>query len=88
MKTIYLVPHSHYDAEVFLTREEYLQWGFSNLLEALKLLETEPDFRFTLDQVCYIEPFMERYPECRESVLRFIRKKGFILQAVCMQWRI
>lgn len=75
MKTIYLVPHSHYDAEVFLTREEYLQWGFSNLLEALKLLETEPDFRFTLDQVCYIEPFMERYPECRESVLRFIREK-------------
>ena len=75
MTKVYFVPHTHFDAEVFLTREEYLTWGFSNILDALKLLQKEPEFKFTLEQVCYIEPFMERYPECRESFLKFVREK-------------
>ena len=74
MIKVYFVPHTHFDAEVFLTREEYLIWGFSNILDVLKLLEKEPEYKFTLDQVCYIEPFLERYPECRESFLKFVRE--------------
>ncbi|MCL2813376.1 MAG: hypothetical protein FWD23_02120 [Oscillospiraceae bacterium] len=74
MLKVYFVPHTHFDAEVFLTREEYLSWGFSNILDALKLLEKEPEYKFTLEQVCYIEPFMERYPECRKSFLKFVRE--------------
>lgn len=74
MLKVYFVPHTHFDAEVFLTREEYLNWGFSNILDALKLLEKEPEYKFTLEQVCYIEPFLERYPECKASFLKFVRE--------------
>ena len=74
MKVFY-VPHTHFDAEVFLTREEYLQWGFSILLDVLKLLDAEPSFKFTLDQVCYIEPFLQRYPEYRKTFQKFVDEK-------------
>lgn len=74
MKKIYLVPHTHFDAEVFLTREEYLEWGFSNVLEALRMLRVYPEFRFTIDQVCYVEPFLQRYPECRKEFLGLIKE--------------
>ena len=81
LKKVFIVPHTHFDAEVFLTREETLSWGFSNLLDALALLERDPEFKFTLEQVCYIEPFMERYPECRDTFLRHIRDGR--LEIVC-----
>ncbi|MCL1793443.1 MAG: hypothetical protein FWG34_06210 [Oscillospiraceae bacterium] len=74
MLKVYFVPHTHFDAEVFLTREEYLMWGFSNILDALKLLKKDPEYKFTLEQVCYIEPFLERYPECKKSFMEFIRE--------------
>lgn len=65
MDRIFIVPHTHYDAEVFKTREEYLEWGFLNILDALKMLSTHSDYKFVLDQVAYIKPFIERYPELR-----------------------
>lgn len=65
MDKIFIVPHTHYDAEVFKTREEYLEWGFSNILDALKMLSTHSDYKFVLDQVAYIKPFIERYPELK-----------------------
>ena len=75
MKKIFFVSHTHFDAEVFKTREEYLEQGFLNILEALHLLKKYPEFRFTLDQVCYLEPFMERFPSCREWMLQCIQEK-------------
>jgi len=61
--TVHYVPHTHYDAEVFLTRDETFEIGFSVLLGALASLRAEPSFKFVLDQTCYIEPFLRAYPE-------------------------
>lgn len=61
--TLYIVPHTHYDAEVFLTREATLKWGAEHILDALYLLETDPGYRFTLDQRCYVEGFAHLHPE-------------------------
>src|SRR5690349_18804348 len=70
--TFYFIPHTHWEGAVFKTREEYLQMGLSNILRALKLLRRYPDYRFVLDQACYVKPFLERYPEaqalCRQLV--------------------
>jgi alpha-mannosidase len=60
---VHVVPHTHFDAEVFMGREETLLLGFSNLQMAMNLFKSDPDFRFSLDQVCYIEPYLRRHPE-------------------------
>jgi alpha-mannosidase len=60
--TVLVVPHTHWEGAVFKTREEYLEMGLPNILKALYLLKKYPDYRFVLDQMCYVRPFVERYP--------------------------
>jgi len=57
------IPHTHWEGAVFKTREEYLEMGLPIILRALRLLKQYPDYRFVLDQSCYVQPFLERYPE-------------------------
>ncbi|NLX07005.1 MAG: hypothetical protein GXY33_17850 [Phycisphaerae bacterium] len=71
---VWIVPHTHYDAEVFLTREKTIEIGISILVDALRLLRAEPRFRFLIDQVSYIDPFLKAHPEEREFFLRMVRE--------------
>src|SRR4051812_37036148 len=57
-----VIPHTHWEGAVFKTREEYLEIGLPNILKALYLLKKYPNYRFVLDQMCYVRPFIERYP--------------------------
>jgi len=68
----YIIPHTHWEGAVFKTRDEYLDMGLPNILRALALLKAFPDYRFTLDQVCYVKPFLERYPEEEAAFRRFV----------------
>ena len=61
--TLWIIPHTHWEGAVFKTREEYLEIGLPHILTALELLRTYPDYRFVLDQVAYVKPFLDRYPE-------------------------
>jgi len=69
---LYYIPHTHWEGAVFKTREGYLDMGLQNILRALRLLKTYPDYKFTLDQVAYFKPFLERYPEQEAAFRRFI----------------
>src|SRR5215831_7035453 len=71
-RTLLLVPHTHWEGAVFKTREEYLESGLPNILRALYLLRRYPEYRFVLDQVAYIRPFLERYPEAAEEFRKFV----------------
>ena len=68
------IPHTHWEGAVFKTREEYLDMGLPNILRALVLLKTYPDYRFVLDQVCYVKPFLERYPEQEAAFRKFVEE--------------
>ena len=70
--TFFIVPHTHWEGAVFKTREEYLELGLPNILRALTLLKTQPDYRFVLDQACYVKPFLERYPTEEAALRQFV----------------
>ncbi len=59
---VLVIPHTHWEGAVFKTREEYLEIGLPNIVKALYLLKKYPNYRFVLDQMCYVRPFLERYP--------------------------
>ena len=40
---VHYVPHTHYDAEVFLSRDETFEIGYSVLLGALAAMRTDPE---------------------------------------------
>jgi alpha-mannosidase len=71
-QTLYYIPHTHWEGAVFKTREEYLEMGLPHILKALYLLKKYPDFKFTLDQVAYFKPFLERYPEEAADFRKFV----------------
>jgi alpha-mannosidase len=73
--TVHYVPHTHYDAEVFLTRDETFEIGYSVALGALAAMRADPAFKFVLDQTCYIAPFLKAYPEERPFFEQMIREK-------------
>src|SRR5277367_6493047 len=73
--TVYVVPHTHWEGAVFKTREEYLEMGLPNILKAMRLLREQPSFRFTLDQVAYVRPFLERYPAEDADFRRFLAER-------------
>src|SRR5664279_5126781 len=68
----FFIPHTHWEGAVFKTREEYLDVGLPNILRALRLLKAHPNYRFVLDQVCYVKPFLERYPEEEATMRKFV----------------
>jgi alpha-mannosidase len=72
--TFWIISHTHWEGAVFKTREEYLQMGLPNILLALELLEKYPDYKFVLDQACYVRPFIERYPELVPKFKKFIQE--------------
>jgi alpha-mannosidase len=70
--TFWVIPHTHWEGAVFKTREEYLEMGLPHFLQVLRLLKTQPTYRFVLDQVAYVKPFLERYPEEAAAFRRFV----------------
>src|SRR5436309_11907164 len=73
-QTLYYIPHTHWEGAVFFTREEYLQMGLPHILQALRLLRKYPNYKFTLDQVAYIKPFLERYPEEAAAFKQYVKE--------------
>lgn len=69
---LWFLPHTHWEGAVFITREDYLETGLSNILRALKMLKADPSYRFTLDQACYVKPFLERFPEEEAAMRKYI----------------
>ena len=57
---------------MFKTREDYLSMGMPRVLQVLRLLKEFPEYTFTLDQVCLIKPFLERYPEEAPAFRKFV----------------
>src|SRR5579884_4029303 len=73
--TLWIIPHTHWEGAVFKTREEYLREGLPHIVHALRLLREHPHYTFVLDQVAYVRPFLERYPE-QEPLFRQRIREG------------
>ena len=71
-QTLWVIPHTHWEGAVFKTREEYLEVGLPNIVKAMRLLKEQPGYRFTLDQVAYVRPFLERYPALEPDFRRYL----------------
>src|SRR5207248_10347634 len=68
-------PRTRWAGAGFKTREQYLEMGLPHILKALRLLRTQPSYRFVLDQVAYVKPFLGRYPE-EEAAFRQFMAEG------------
>src|SRR5262245_39556859 len=73
--TLIIVPHTHWEGAVFKTRDEYLVEGLPHIAKALALMQRYPDYRYVLDQMAYVRPFLERYPDQVPLVKRMLDER-------------
>jgi len=71
---IVLVPHTHWDREWYEPHEVFRLRLVHVLDDVITRLETDPEFRFTLDgQTAAIEDYLQIRPEMRERVTALVR---------------
>lgn len=74
MYTIYLVPHTHYDAVWAFTKEDYLYVNIEIILkQALDLMEKREDYRFLIEQAALLEEIERRNPYLFDRITEFIK---------------
>ena len=79
MYSIYLVPHSHYDAVWAFTKEDYLYINIEQILKpAIELME-KSDYRFLMEQTALLEEIERRNPSIFAELKKFI-KQGKLLR--------
>jgi len=78
---VYFVFHFHFDSEYRKPYEEYLKIGLERILEYIDASKRFRDFKFVLDQIVLLEPFVEKFPEKVQELKELCDKNK--LEIVC-----
>jgi len=73
MKTIYLVPHTHYDVAWAFSKEDSLEINEEILKEVMKLMLV-PEFKFCLEQTFLLQEIERRNPELWQGLKKMIEE--------------
>jgi alpha-mannosidase len=74
MQTIFLTPHTHYDAAWAFTKEEYFKINLRILEEAVQLMETS-EFKFCLEQTFLLKYIEDEDPDLFNRLKKMIEAK-------------
>lgn len=72
--TIYLVPHTHYDAIWVFTKEDYYYINMVAILKEVAELVEKTDYKFLIEQTFLLEELENRYPEVYRKIATSIRR--------------
>jgi alpha-mannosidase len=73
MQTVYLVPHTHYDAVWVFTKEDYFYINIELILkQAVELME-KSDYKFLVEQTALLEEIERRNPYLFERISKFVK---------------
>ena len=72
--TIYLVPHTHYDAIWVFTKEDYFYINLMLILREVARLVEESNYKFLIEQTFLLEELENRYPELFVRIAEQIKK--------------
>ena len=73
MKTIYLVPHTHYDVAWAFSKEDSLAINEEILKEVMKLMQV-PEFKFCLEQTFLLQEMEKRNPQLWQGLKKMIEE--------------
>lgn len=72
MKTIYLVPHSHYDAVWAFTKEDYFFINIEKILKPAIDMMADPGYRFLIEQTALLEEIEHRNPSLFADIKKYV----------------
>ncbi len=72
--TIYLVPHTHYDAIWSFTKEDYFYINMLLILRKVAELLEKNDYKFLIEQTFLLEEVERRYPELFSKITKHVKE--------------
>ncbi len=76
---INLIPTFHHDIAYLKPEKWYTQRAVSILDEAVKLLEQNENYTYSVEQTYFFKEYWETHPEKQESLKKFIQEKRLVL---------
>jgi Glycosyl hydrolases family 38 N-terminal domain/Glycosyl hydrolases family 38 C-terminal domain len=74
-RTVFLIPFSHWDTDWHANFAVYSRQADQNILAAIRLAKNNPRYRYTLEQVLFVQHFWDTHPEQRADLKRLVQTR-------------
>ena len=76
-QVVFLIPFSHWDTDWHDTYSKYSPLADQNITNAIQVAKQYPRFRYTFEQVLFVQHFWEAHPEYRVDLKALIQNGQF-----------
>jgi hypothetical protein len=74
---VFVIPFSHWDTDWHDTFPHYAQRSDQNIMAAIQMARRYPRFRYTLEQVLFVQHFWDNYPEYHADLKALVQTRQF-----------
>jgi alpha-mannosidase len=74
-RVVFLIPFSHWDTDWHDSFDAYSKQADGNILKAIEIAKQKPRYRYTLEQVLFVQHFWETHPDARADLVRLVRNR-------------
>ena len=74
-RVVFLIPFSHWDTDWHQSFDSYSKLADQNILSAIQIAKQNPRFRYTLEQVLFVQHFWETHPASRADLVTLIHNR-------------
>ena len=74
-RVVFLIPFSHWDTDWHQDFNAYSKLSDRNILQTIDLAKQDSRFRFTLEQVLFVQHFWETYPASRTDLVNLVHNR-------------
>ena len=74
-RVVFLIPFSHWDTDWHDSFDAYSKQADQNILNAIEIAKQNPRYRYTLEQVLFVQHFWETHPDSRADLVSLIQNR-------------
>jgi len=74
-RVVFLIPFSHWDTDWHDSFDAYSKQADQNILKAIEIAKQDPRYRFTLEQVLFVQHFWETHPDSRADLVSLVNNR-------------
>ncbi|MBI5301049.1 MAG: hypothetical protein HY868_02850 [Chloroflexi bacterium] len=73
-RVVFVIPFSHWDTDWHENFADYVKRSDQNILTAIQMAKAHPRFRYTLEQVLFVQHFWDHYPQQRADLKALVQR--------------